>query len=99
MVETWGGEAVQTLRTDSMRRPVDDRQRRIWSMTTALAICGDRPDPKWESPDPEPYWTNAECTLPQGHPGQLHEYRHPTHPPDWPPVRRWWRCLDGSVIG
>lgn len=55
-------------------------------------ICGDDPGLRCPMHVEEP------CTLWKGHPGQLHEHHEATHPADWPPVRRWWRCRDGSVI-
>jgi|GEM_PF-2996315 hypothetical protein len=54
--------------------------------------CGDDPGLRCPRHVAEP------CTLFAGHPGQLHEHHHPTHPADWPPVRRWWRCEDGTVV-
>lgn len=55
-------------------------------------LCGDEPNP------PNPRSVEPICTLIKGHSG-LHEWHNESHPEDWPPVCRWWRCSDGEVVG
>lgn len=61
-------------------------------MSNSPDLCGDEPKPH------DPGCDDPICTLVRGHAG-LHEWHHPTHPEDWPPVCRWWRCADGEVVG
>jgi hypothetical protein len=61
-----------------------------WCGAKRAGLCADR-YPVTDHSSEEP------CTLNPGH-GGLHEFHHPTHPMDWPPVRRWVRLADGTVF-
>ena len=58
------------------------------------AACGDLPPLRCPNHVAEP------CTLMRGHPGQLHEHHQSRQMVEqsWPPLRRWWRMRDGSIL-
>lgn len=61
-----------------------------WCKAKRDGLCADR-YPVLRNSVEEP------CTLNPGH-GGLHEHHYPSHQPDWPPIRRWWRMRDGTVF-